>query len=103
MQWFLTAHVRRYRQHYRSSGHVWQGRFKAFPVQQDEHLLTVLRYIERNPLRAGLVKRAEDWHWSSLRWCGAAGAPGLMHPGPVPRGDRWVRDVNQPMNEVDLE
>jgi putative transposase len=61
------GHVRRYHGHYQSSGHVWQGRFKAFPIQQDEHLLTVLRYIERNPLRAGLVARAEDWLWSSLR------------------------------------
>ena len=52
MQWLLTSHVRRYHRHYRSSGHVWQGRFKAFPIQADEHLLTVLRYVERNPLRA---------------------------------------------------
>ena len=57
----LTAHVRRYHGHYRSSGHVLQGRFKAFPIQHDDHLLTVLRYIERNPLHAGLVARAEDW------------------------------------------
>ena len=68
MQWLLTIHVRRYHRHYHSSGHVWQGRFKAFPIEQDEHLLTVLRYVERNPLRAGLVERAEDWHWSSLAW-----------------------------------
>src|SRR3990172_7915988 len=67
MQWLLTAHVRRYHRHYGSSGPVWQGRFKAFPIQQDEHLLTVLRYIEANPLRARLVKRAEDWRWSSAR------------------------------------
>jgi putative transposase len=67
MQWLLTSHVRRYHRHYKSSGHVWQGRFKAFPIQQDEHLLAVLRYVERNPLRARLVKRAENWNWSSLR------------------------------------
>ena len=53
MQWLLTAHVRHSHRHYQSSGHIWQGRFKAFPIQQDQHLLTVLRYIERNPLRAG--------------------------------------------------
>jgi putative transposase len=47
MQWLLTAHVRRYHQWYESSGHVWQGRFKAFPIEQDAHLLTVLRYIEQ--------------------------------------------------------
>src|SRR5579864_3129721 len=68
MQWLLTAHVRRYHRHYHSSGHVWQGRFKAFPIEQDEHLLTVLRYVERNPLRASLVERAESWPWSSLAW-----------------------------------
>ena len=39
MQWLLTSHVRRYHRHYHSSGHVWQGRFKAFPIQGDEHLL----------------------------------------------------------------
>ena len=55
----LTTHVRRYLRDYHSSGHVWQGRFKAFPTQKDEHLLTVLRYIERNSLCAALVERAE--------------------------------------------
>jgi putative transposase len=47
MHWVLNAHVRRYHQHYHSSGHIWQGRFKAFPIQLDEHLLSVLRYVER--------------------------------------------------------
>src|SRR5205807_6386322 len=51
--WLTTAHVRRYHQHYHSSGHVWQGRFRSFPIQEDDHLLTVHRYIERNPVRAG--------------------------------------------------
>src|SRR6267378_2674225 len=66
MQWLLTAHVRRYRRHYGSSGHVWQGRFRAFPCQDDDHLATVLRYVERNALRAGLVRQAEDWPHGSL-------------------------------------
>src|SRR5438128_247415 len=58
MQWLLTTQVRRYRRRYGGSGHVWQGRFKAFPIQEDEHLLTVIRYVERNPLRASMVARA---------------------------------------------
>jgi putative transposase len=66
MQWLLTAHVHGYRRRYRGSGHIWQGRFKAFPIAQDDHLLTVLRYVERNPVRAGLVVSAEAWPWSSL-------------------------------------
>lgn len=67
MQWLLTSHVRRYHQHYQSSGHIWQGRFKSFPIQKDEHLLTVLRYVLQNPVRAGLAKSAGAWAWSSLR------------------------------------
>ena len=54
MQWWMTSHVRRYHEHYRSHGHVWQGRFGSFPIQQDDHLLIVIRYILRNPVRAGL-------------------------------------------------
>ena len=65
MQWLLTSHVRRYHKHYHSSGHVWQGRFKAFPIQRDEHFLTVLRYVERNALRAKLVQSADDWRWGN--------------------------------------
>ena len=78
MQWLLTAHVRRYHRWHESSGHVWQGRFKAFPVEQDAHLLTVLRYIEQNPVRAGLVTRAEEWRWSSAHaWRDATHAVAL--------------------------
>jgi len=47
MQWLMTAHVRRYHRHHRSSGHLWQGWFKAFPIEHDDHLLTVLRHGER--------------------------------------------------------
>lgn len=57
MQWLMTSHVRRYHRHYGSSGHIWQGRFKAFPIEEDEHFLTVLRSVERNALRARLVRR----------------------------------------------
>jgi putative transposase len=102
MQWLLTAHVRRYHKHYRSSGHVWQGRFKAFPIEQDAHLLTVLRYIERNPLRAELVERAEQWRWSSLRWWSEPNRLSFLHVGPVPRGREWVNWVNQPMTDAEL-
>ena len=101
MQWLLTTHVRRYRRHYGSSGHVWQGRFKAFPCQDDDHLLTVLRYVERNALRAGLVPRAEDWPHGSLRATVAPVAVAI-EPGPVPRDAAWVARVNLPMNEAEL-
>lgn len=77
MQWWLTSHVRRYHKRRGSMGHVWQGRFKSFPVQEDQHLLTVLRYVLINPVRAGLAADAFDWHWSSLR------LPQMVAPWPV--------------------
>ena len=101
MMWLMTAHVRRYHQHYHSSGHIWQGRFKAFPIQDDVHLLTVLRYIERNPLRAGLVQRAEDWRWSSAS-LHRDGRPNL-DVGPVRRPDDWLAFVNEPQTEAEVK
>jgi putative transposase len=68
--WLTLTHTQRWHAHRHSAGcgHVYQGRFKSFPIQQDEHLYSVGRYVERNALRANLV-RAEQWRWGSLfRW-----------------------------------
>lgn len=95
MQWLLTAHVRRYHGVHGTSGHVWQGRFKAFPIQSDDHLLTVLRYVERNPLRARLARRVENWAWSSLGQRAAAGqVPAFLRDGPCPLPADWMDIVN---------
>lgn len=101
MQWLLTAHVRRYHRVHGTSGHVWQGRFKAFPIQQDQHLLTVLRYVERNPRRSRLVTRAEQWRWSSLYAKGPRPHP-LLSASPVDRPRNWVSRVNRPETEAEL-
>jgi putative transposase len=103
MQWLMTAHVRRYHRHRHSSGHVWQGRFKAFPIQQDAHLLTVLRYVERNPLRAGLVRSAENWPWSSLPSWVQGERPVWLSKGPVDRPSRWLTYVNRAETAAELE
>src|SRR5258708_29465216 len=67
LSWVTNTHVKRYRAHYRrSSGHLYEGRYKSFPVQYDTCFLTLIRYVEANPLRARLVPRAERWAWSSL-------------------------------------
>ena len=102
MQWLMTSHVRRYHRHYQSSGHVWQGRFKAFPVQDDEHYWTVLRYIERNPLRAGLVERSQDWEWSSLKPSKRSGPEGLLSTGPLEKSRGWTNYVNGVETEAEL-
>jgi putative transposase len=98
MHWLLTTHVRRYRRHYHRGGHVWQGRFRAFPIQDDDHLRVVLRDIERNALRAGLVERAEFWPWSILS---RPEQSPVLDPGPAPRGADWVASVNAPMTEAE--
>jgi|SRR5579864_4689219 len=102
MQWLLTAHVRRYHSKHQSSGHVWQGRFKAFPIQDDEHLASVLHYVEGNPLRARLVKKAQDWEWSSLRCWFEHKRPEFLQSKPVSRGAIWVRRVNRPIPVQEL-
>ena len=104
MRWLCNTHVRRWRQHWHSvgEGHVYQGRFKSFPVQDDRHYLTLLRYVEANPLRAELVKRAEDWQWSSLAATQSPDGRPLLTPGPLPRPHGWVRMVNEPMEDESL-
>jgi putative transposase len=104
MQWLLTSHVRRYHRHYDSSGHVWQGRFKAFPIEEDDHLLTVMRYVERNPVRARSipVRKAQRWPWSSAGERSKDVEYPVLDPGPVPRGRNWLRFVNEPQTEAEL-
>src|SRR5207249_3264064 len=76
------------------SGPLYQGRFKSFPVQEDEHLLTVCRYVERNALRAGLVARAEAWPWGSLYQRQRGGAGPVLDAGPAAGPAGWVEYVN---------
>lgn len=96
MQWWLTAHVRRYHRHYQSHGHVWQGRFKSFPIQQDEHLLIVLRYVLRNPVRARLCEKPDEWPWSSFQH------NHLIDPSPVPFPPDWNHLLNIPLSSQEL-
>ncbi|HLN29988.1 MAG TPA: transposase [Gemmataceae bacterium] len=106
LRWLTLTHSVRWHKHHHStgSGHVYQNRFKAFAVAEDEHLLSVLRYVERNPLRAGLVRRAEDWPWSSLacRLAGGEVALRRLHPGPVVLPANWPQLVNKPQTEAEL-
>jgi len=99
MRWLTLTHAQRWHAHRRSagSGHLYQGRFKSFPIQDDDHFLTACRYVERNALRAGLVTRAEAWPWSSLAISKHAAGPSLT-PWPTKRPPNWVERVNQPMS-----
>src|SRR5262245_25145631 len=103
LHWVTMTHTQRWHAHHHTTGNgpLYQGRFKSFPVQQDEHLLTLLRYVERNPLRAGLVGRAEQWRWSSLVYRAQGSLPGWLHPWPLPVPDGWLEHVNVPGTEAE--
>jgi len=105
-QRLTTTHSMRWHAHYKTggTGHLYQGRFKSFPVQDDEYLLAVMRYVERNPRRANFVERAEDWTWSSAharllppaerRWLSIPSNPAL------PKS--WRTWVNSPETEAEI-
>ncbi len=114
MQWLTTTHAGRYRVAHKSvgDGALYQGRFKSFLIQSNEHLLTVCRYVERNAMRAGLVESAAAWRWSGLwRWkSGDTDQQQLLSDWPIrgltsPQRGRprnWLRTVNTPLSEDEL-
>lgn len=99
MRWITHTHTQRWHAHYHSigSGHVYQGRYKSFPIAKDDHFLQVCRYVERNALRAGLVCQAEAWRWSSLwiRKFGTQEQQKILSSWPVDRPDNYLAWVNQ--------
>ena len=100
----MNLHVHNYQHHYGTvgHGHIWQSRFKNFPIQEDVHLLRVLRYVEANAVRANLVRRAEDWSWSSLAPSREDDWPALT-PSPIVRPDDWLDYVNDPVGGKELK
>jgi putative transposase len=102
MHWLFTTHVRRFHLKHQSVGRIWQGRYKAFVVQEDKHLLTVMRYVERNALRAGMVARAEDWLWGSLRWRYRDQEPFPLARSPVRLPSNWIQYVNKEQTPDEL-
>ncbi len=101
LYWVSMTHAARHHAHYRATGtgHLYQARFKSFPVQSDDHFLVVCRYVERNALSAELVERAEDWRFGSLyNWNGGKCGVKLMK-WPIHRPPGWIARVNQALNE----
>lgn len=107
MRWLTVTHTQRWHAHYHTSGTgpIYQGRFKSFPVQSDEHFITVARYVERNALRANLVERAQDWRWSSIwrRSQRNKSLSAILSKWPVTRPTDWTRRVNRALSAKELE
>jgi putative transposase len=104
MHWLTATHSIRWRAAHGTTGEgaVYQNRYKAIPVHSEEYFLCVARYVERNPLRAGLVARAELWRWSSL-WHRKTAVPRFpATPWPIAEPRDWIAHVNEPQTLVEL-
>lgn len=105
MRWLTNTHTRRWHMAHGTvgSGPLYQGRFKSFPVQDDEHFFAVCRYVERNALRANMASSAEQWRWSSL-WHRTNGSTSpTLSAWPLPPGDEWLAYVNRAETEAELK
>ncbi|MCX6739131.1 MAG: transposase [Candidatus Parcubacteria bacterium] len=107
MRWLQVTHTRRWHIERESvgSGHLYQGRYKSFPVEADSYLLSLLRYVERNPLRAKMVEHAEDWRWSSL-WIKENGTPKqkkMLEEWPIDVPDNYSQWVNESQTVKELD
>jgi len=104
MHWLTATHTRRWHlaRQSRGTGHVYQNRYHAVPVQTERHLFNVLRYVEANALRARLVDRAEEWRWGSLwRRCNSCNDLPLA-AWPIPQSEDWIALVNETQARSDL-
>jgi putative transposase len=95
MKRLTVTHTQRHRVKTKTvgTGPVYQGRYKSFLIQEEIHLLTVLRYVERNPLTAQLVSRADEWEYGSIyrRHHGTPEAKKLLTPWPVPEPEDYIQ------------
>lgn len=105
MRWVTLTHTQRYHTSHATIGigHLYQGRYKSFPVQSELHYLRVLRYIEANPLRAGLVKEAGRWPWSSYAVRQGRESAVVLTEGPSELPDNWMRLVHGALGPADVE
>jgi putative transposase len=98
MRWLTTTHAQRWRRAScsRGRGAVYQGRFRWVPVEPDLHFLRLCLYVERNPVRAKLIARAERWRWSSAWQRGRNHGEGpTLAEWPVTRPARWNDLLNE--------
>src|SRR5271157_1702008 len=105
MQQMTNTHVKRWKEHRHEIGygHLYQGRYKCFPVATVDYFYQVVRYVERNALHANLVERAESWRWSSLRRVEREDpAFPILSTWPLPRPTDWLQLVNQPQTEAEV-
>jgi putative transposase len=105
LRWITVTHTQRMyaRRGVSGKGGIYQGRFRSGPVEEGPALLTMCRYIEANPVRSKLVKKAEAWRWSSLHLRGGgSGDESVLAKSPVKLPPKWTALVNRPLDEMEL-
>ncbi|MDB4766208.1 transposase [bacterium] len=104
MRWLTVTHTQRWHVFHGTSGTgpLYQGRFKSFPIQADDHFYTVCRYVERNALQANLVRRAENWRWGSLRERVNPIGSVTLDRWPIQIPKDWGRIVNNAQTEAEV-
>lgn len=107
MGWLSMTHTQRWHSQHKTigSGHLYQGRYKSFPIQTNKYLLQLFRYVERNALRSKLVKKAEDWKWSSLhrREKGSIEQKKLLSKWPIDMPGGYIKLINEPQTNTEVE
>jgi len=107
MQWLTLTHTQRWHAHYNSVGygHLYQGRYKSFLIQNEQYLLTACRYVESNPARAKLTRKAEDWQWSSAwrREHGSFKQKEVLSAWPLAVPSDYLTTISRPQAEKELE
>ena len=105
MQGILQSYGGHYKRTYHTSGYLYQGRYKSFLIEKDEYLLGCARYIERNPIRAGIVTDLNNYPWSSYKYYANGKSDDIVTPDPTyetfgrtrqERMRNYVKYVNEP-------
>jgi putative transposase len=103
MQWIGTSYVRYYNKRYQTTGHLWEGRYKSFIVQEENYLLMLIKYVEANPKRAKIVKDASDYAYGSAKERNSDNSLLLLDNAPITLPDDWKSFVNSRDKKSDLE
>lgn len=106
MNWLTLTHTQRWHAQHKTigHGHLYQGRYKSFLCETDGHFLQLVRYVERNPVRANLADRADAWMWGSAfrRIHGTDRTKQLISEWPVPIPTDYMQMVDTPQTEDEL-
>jgi len=106
IRWLTLTHAQRWKTAHSAvgQGHLYQGRFKNFPIEQGAALLSALRFVESTPVREKEIKRVEKWKWASafVRQDAGHALFGILSDWPIERPRRWLEQLNEPQDKAEI-